>query len=104
MPGPIKPEDVDKLKQETIPEAVFEAFNLLIAVNINGGRATVLQGEVIARIMELMPEGTKKGDIYAKGWLNVEPIYRKAGWIVRYDKPSYNETYEASFEFVKPKA
>lgn len=37
--------------------------------------------------------------IFRRGYLNVEEAYREQGWSVVYDKPGYNETYDASFEF-----
>ncbi len=37
--------------------------------------------------------------VFAKGWLEVEDIYRKAGWKVKYDKPAYSENYPATFKF-----
>jgi hypothetical protein len=35
--------------------------------------------------------------------LDIEPIYREAGWIVEYDKPAYCENYDANFTFTIPK-
>lgn len=40
-------------------------------------------------------------EVFKKGWLNVEYLFRAAGWEVQYDKPGYNETYEAYFTFSK---
>ena len=37
------------------------------------------------------------------GWLDVEGIYRKAGWDVEYDSPGYCEDYPATFKFRKKK-
>ncbi len=34
-------------------------------------------------------------------WLDVEDVYREAGWVVEYDKPGYCESYEATFTFKK---
>jgi hypothetical protein len=42
-----------------------------------------------------------QSEVYAKGWLNFEAIYEEAGWKVVYDKPGYNETYDANFTFTK---
>ena len=33
--------------------------------------------------------------------MDIESIYRADGWGVYYDKPGYNETYTATFEFTK---
>lgn len=39
--------------------------------------------------------------VYEEHWLDVEDCYRAIGWAVNYDKPAYNETYPATFEFSK---
>ena len=37
--------------------------------------------------------------IYDNNWLDIEDIFREAGWKVTYDKPAYNESYDAYFKF-----
>jgi hypothetical protein len=37
--------------------------------------------------------------IFDNHWLDIEDHYRKAGWKVTYDKPSYYEDYDAFFKF-----
>ena len=41
----------------------------------------------------------KRADVFSNHWLDVEDIYREQGWNVEYDKPTYNETYDAYFVF-----
>jgi hypothetical protein len=101
MIGPISPREAEQKKKEDIPEFVYEAFNELISENLKNGKyATVMQKDVVARIK-------KKGGIrntqmiFDKGWLDVEKAYEKARWKVEYDKPGFNESYEASFRFTK---
>jgi hypothetical protein len=94
--GPISPSEILGYKQNDIPSFVYEAFNTLIVRNWNGTSATVKQKDVIA----LLPE-EKQAEAYANHWLDVEDIYRHAGWGVKYDKPAYNETYDAHFVFSK---
>lgn len=101
MAGPIKPSEALEKKAKDIPEEVFEAFNELIVANIDAsGSATILQEDVIAKIKEKL---RCTGKTFKFDWLDVEPAYRKAGWSVSYDKPGYNESYEASFNFSKKK-
>lgn len=92
---PIKPSEVIDKKQELIPDEVIEAFNEMIAANWNGTSSTVSQTEVYALIKK------KLGKDFPMNYLDVEDIYRKAGWKVNYDKPGYNESYGATFEFSK---
>jgi len=96
---PITPAEVVKKKQETLPDGVIEAFNEAIAENWDGRSSTVLQKHVVTKIAKKLKVGPAK--IFDKGYLDVESIFRKAGWDVEYDKPAYNEDYEASFKFRK---
>lgn len=94
---PIRPEEVDSFSE--IPAEVFDAFNELISKNMDQGRATVKQREVADLAAEKI--GCKVGDLFVNHWLNIETAYETAGWKVTYDKPGYNETYEAFFVFEK---
>lgn len=97
---PITPDEVVGVKKVIIPKKVFEAFNTLIAGNFSGSSAVVGQDEVVTL---MVANGLSEGDIYDKGWLDVEDVYKSAGWIVEYDKPGYNEDYPATFTFKSPK-
>jgi len=96
MAGPLSPDDIAAAKRQHIPEAVFDAFNELLALKFTNGSATILQKDVLAK---LEAGGMVRQEIFDNGWLNVEEAYRDAGWKVEYDKPAYNETYDASFKF-----
>lgn len=97
MVQPIRPEDVAEAKIGHIPGAVIEAFNKLIALNFSAGYATVKQEDVIAEIMNTTQ--LSRAEIFDKSYLNVEEIFRRAGWKVAYSKPDYTESYPAYFEF-----
>jgi hypothetical protein len=71
----------------------------LIVEDWNGSSATVMQPEAAKRIAKAL--GITTSEAFKRGLLDVEDAYRKAGWKVEYDKPGYNETYEASFKFRK---
>lgn len=94
--GPIRPKEVADYKRENFPDTVFEAFNELIVENAGPGPITVRQKDLVKRMVE---KGLTAKEIFDKGWLDVEDVYRKAGWKVEYDKPGYNEDYEAYFTF-----
>lgn len=94
----INPNEVVAARKASLPDVVVEVFNKLIAENFNGHSASVYQSEVMK---SLVAEGLKSNEIFKKGWLDVEDIYRKQGWEVKYDKPGYNESYEAYFKFSK---
>lgn len=104
MVEPIRPEDIGLAKSRTFPKYVFEAFNEQIVANYTAGRAVVLQNKVIdAIIVAASVEGViiDRGDVFDRKYLNVEEAYEEAGWKVTYDKPAYNESYEANFTFKK---
>jgi hypothetical protein len=95
---PIKPSEVTGVK----PDEVVAAFNELIEEKWDGAKAEVLQEEAVERIMYKMNVASKtftREQIFSKGYLNIETLYRKNGWKVEYDKPGYNENYPASFIF-----
>lgn len=92
----VKPITPDEVPGPDIPSKVIAAFNTLIAQNFYKGHAVVMQKEVVELLVK---EGMNRDQLFENHWLDVEPIFEKAGWHVEYDKPGYNETYEPSFEF-----
>lgn len=105
MTKPIKPSEVADLKTHSIPSEVFEVFNRLIAANWNGTSSTVKQENVVTSLINywasLRRGPLERSRIFAENWLDIEDSYRKAGWKVEYDKPGYNETYDANWTFRK---
>lgn len=106
----LTPAQVREGQISSIPKEVIEAVNRLLVRNMRNGRAMIKQATIIETALRLMHEEhhvlaessilmvTEK-DFYDNGWLDFEPIFRAAGWKVTYDKPGYNETYEAYFKF-----
>lgn len=103
---PIRPSQVAKKKNETLPDAVIQAFNEMIVKYCNNGHASFQQKEVLSLILLKWNTENPKSKITAQEvfnnkWLDVEDIYRKAGWTVEYDSPAYCESYEPSYKFTK---
>lgn len=101
---PITPKEAVNYKENNFPSEVIATFNELIVKNMKEKCAHIYQEEVITLILEKMSKNEKykmiqKGDIFKNGWLDVEPLFRSLGWIVKYDKPGYDESYSAFFEF-----
>ena len=101
MTGPIKPSEVTTVKASYIPDGVFEAFNTLIVENMDGNTARVKQCDVVARIT--LKLNCERQVVFDKGWLEIEDVYREVGWDVEYDKPGFNENYDAFFKFTRRK-
>lgn len=95
---PLRPEQIAAGKLKTLPGQVLDAFNELIAENFSDGEASITQKEAVKR---MMGKGLVRTDIYSKGWLDVEEIYRQAGWKVTYDSPVYygGENFEPYYTF-----
>jgi hypothetical protein len=96
MSGPMRPDEMVAAKKLVIPDAIWDAFNAEIAQRFVGGLAIVPQRAVVDR---LVAAGANEREIFDNGWLNVEDGYRAHGWRVEYDKPGWNESYEAHYKF-----
>jgi hypothetical protein len=96
MTRPIKPNEVAAVATVAIPAVVFETVNLLIARNFSHDSAVVKQKEIVSN---LVSKGLFEREIFDNGYLNIEESYKAAGWNVYYDKPGYNESYDATFTF-----
>ena len=97
MIKPIRPDNVVGIKAKRLPPEVISSFNHLIAKNYLNGKATVKQDDVIKLI--LSKTNYERHEIFERKMLDIENIYEEAGWEVTYDKPGYNESYAATFEF-----
>jgi hypothetical protein len=94
----IKPSDIMDNLDTIIDPAVIQAVNEILKEKFRGDSVTILQKEIVSRAIKINPKLTSD-ILYKNHHLDFEPIFRKAGWSVRYDKPGYNESYEATFEF-----
>lgn len=96
MTKPLTPAEVMSSISQVIPDFVIDAVNYLLQKHYRGCTVTILQKDIEAEIKK------RKGGIkFEDWWLDFEPVYEKAGWRVKYDKPGFNETYDASYIFSK---
>lgn len=93
---PIRPDEIPR--HRPIPDEVITVFNGLIAEKLRNDEAVIKQDEVVSRIVALLGRGAR-AEIFDNGWLDVEHLYREAGWHVEYDRPAYNEDYPATYKF-----
>jgi len=98
---PITPQEVIEQKIKNIPDKVIDCWNKAIVRQCKGGSSytTIFQSEIVGLLADAME--VSREAVFASGWLDIEPIYRAAGWKVEYDKPGYNETYNAYYTFSK---
>lgn len=96
---PITPKEVGAKKAEVLPPDVIDEWNKAIATAWDGASAEVVQDDIVAALAKRM--NVDREQVFERGWVEVEEMYRAAGWRVSYDKPAYNESYPATFTFTK---
>lgn len=102
MMKPFTPKEAKENK--IFPPQVIEAVNTLISENYVKGSFNILQSEVVSKILNLFErDGIQvcSNDLFKKHWLDFEDCYRKYGWNVIFDKPAYNESYQAFWTFTE---
>ena len=98
MTAPITPDQAHERRQQTLPAAIIDVFNELIARNYNGRTATVSQDEAADLIAERL--SISRQQVFDLHYLDVESFYREAGWDVKYDSPGYADAnFPPYFQF-----
>lgn len=100
----ITPDEAGRIKfEQYVPDQVIDSVNELIARNLGaGGRAKFTLDAFLTLVVSKMPEITRQRVLDEK-WADFEPFYEAAGWKVEFDKPAYNESYPATYEFSRKK-
>lgn len=103
---PLSPSELKDIPNKSIDPAIIQAVNNLLIKNYSEGSAIIKQDEIIEEYFKIT--GTKNKEskrawLFENKQLSFERIYEKEGWKVEYDKPGYNETYDATFEFTPKK-
>ena len=102
---PITPKEAAKSKETLIPQEVVAAVNSVLASRFTDSRAgiKITLKEIVDLAREKFEQNGKEPpsaqSFYDNKWLDIEPIYKKAGWTVVFDKPAFNENYAANFIF-----
>lgn len=94
---PITPDEVSAEKCKHLPDFIIKCFNELITLRWNGESAIIPQNEILFKICEVGK--VSREFVFNKKYLDIEPIFREAGWDVEYD--AYNKTNDAMFIFRK---
>lgn len=93
----ISPNEAKELHVVEIPDSMIEVVNELLVKHVNPNSNnqyfSITQKEVIDLYVARFGEKPKWE------WLNFEPIYKKQGWNVEYDRPGFNESYGAFWRF-----
>lgn len=95
---PITPKEIMADMGSIIHPAVIQAVNDLLKKNYRGGSCTIKQDEIVAAAIAI--DGSLTSTIIFKNhWMDFESVFVKAGWSIKYDKPGFNESYDAYFVF-----
>ena len=99
---PISPNEVDS--KRIIPDEVIQVFNDLIVEKWDGDSAVIKQDEAIERIESstaVSSHPLMRKELFQKRYLDIETLFIQAGWKIKYDKPAYNESFDAYWVFKK---
>ena len=97
---PIRPNEISVNLEKIIPDYVFEAVNDLLMENYRGtGSVNIKQDAIIAKILVNPNTTITRKELFDKHYMDFESVYRDYGWKVFYDKPAYDENYDAYFTF-----
>lgn len=95
---PITPEQVIKEKKiKEIPDCIINAVNELIIENYKhtSKTAEILQNDILDKVKN----NFSRKEIFDNCWLDIEDLYRKAGWNVKYYRGAYWDTTPCYFTF-----
>lgn len=95
---PITKDDVESnLDNRVFPDFDIQAFNECINESKIRNSPRVNQDDVVERIVTLGK--VSRESVFENHWLDVERVFRKAGWTVKHYKPDFNERGSAYFTF-----
>ena len=100
---PIKPEEIQAKKIATIPNAVLQAVNELIALKWDGMCAEVRREHIFKRYFEIThgnDNHENRDRLISDHALDVEFAYGKEGWDVKYVYPGMGDyDFEPHYTF-----
>lgn len=98
---PLSPKDIMDDLPNIIPAVVIEAVNNLLKKKFRGNYATIKLKEVKAEIRRL--GGPSLQQLNDDKAFDFENVFRKNGWNVKYDQPSYGDSDFDSYYTFTPK-
>jgi hypothetical protein len=99
---PLSPKDIMDDLPNIIPPVVIEAVNNLLKKKFRGHNATIKLKEVKAEVRKL--GGPSEKQLNDEKAFDFENVFRKQGWKVRYEQPSYGDSdFDAYYEFTPKK-
>jgi hypothetical protein len=102
--APLSPENAKEAqllwRKTNIPQGVIAVFNEFLCQELDDdGNAIIDQDDIVPVVAERM--GVDRSVVYAKKWLDIEDIFREAGWKVEYVKLPYYDPGSHYWTFAK---
>jgi len=95
----ITPNEVLENRERYIHPDIIKVVNEILSQRfIRNSVCKITVKEIWEKFHILNPEFDKKL-LFKEKHMDFEDVYRKSGWVVQYDGPAYNETYDAFFKF-----
>ncbi len=93
---PLSPAEARAECLKNIPNVVVDAVNHYLRMRAHQSEIRIKQVEIIEYCER---HDYSREALFKNNWLDFEDLYRARGWKVYYDKPSYDESYDAAFVF-----
>ncbi len=99
----ITPDEAIAQFKKDIPPEVISCWNEVIMNNLYVDKKYVESHFTLEELKKALKNkvGFDDNNKMHLHWLDLEDVFRDAGWSVKYDQPAYNESYEATFTFKK---
>lgn len=95
---PIKRSEISQAKVALIPDSIINAVNELLKKSWNGSFAVIKSKELMKLVLESDSTLTDQ-IIFNNRFFDFEPIFRKEGWVVTFETPDRDQSFDSYFKF-----
>lgn len=100
---PISPDEIMDNLDKIIPQYVIQSVNDILKQRFRGDSGVKMTvNELVTKIQT--KKNISKQTILDEKYLDFEPLYRDNGWVVEFNTPSRDESYESYYFFTKNKS
>lgn len=103
LENPLKPDEIVDSLDIIIPKSIIKAVNMLLMDKYRGKPVSIKQKDIIKKALEL-DNDLNRDKIFDNNYLDFESLFKKSGWDVSYESPSYGDNnFDSYFSFKKSK-
>ncbi len=98
---PLTPHEAVEQKLEDVPEKVLNCWNKIIKSHSSKTNSSVTSRFTLDELAEMISSEMVCSFDTAKsnGWFDLEPLFVKSGWKVKFHKASYGDDFDSYFYF-----